>query len=173
MHYTTCIEAFIFMINKWLMLYSSSCRLTCGLLASASLHCRRNSLRFPQAMKGNSTMGFSPSSVHTWLMGNRFLKLKRKTSWGTETLRNRASIPLMYTCWSLLSQRGSWKIKAHVGGHPNITKLWKRKCHKILMLTSKRRKRKEWITMTTIFSTERKCTESPNLLIKLGQKVLN
>lgn len=39
--------------------------LTCGLLASANLHCRRNSLRFPQAMKGRSTIGFSPSSVQT------------------------------------------------------------------------------------------------------------
>lgn len=53
--------------------------ITCGLLASASLHWRRNSLRFPQAMKGSSTIGFSPSSVHTWLMGSRFLKGKKKT----------------------------------------------------------------------------------------------
>lgn len=96
-------------------LISASCfcwGLTCGLFASASLHCRRNSLRFPQAMNGNSTMGFSPSSVHTWLMGNRFLKVKRKTSWGTGTVCNGASI--LYMCAA--RQTDSWKRKYMLAG---------------------------------------------------------
>lgn len=100
--------------------------LTCGLLASASLHCRRNSLRFPQAMKGNSTMGFSPSSVHTWLMGNRFLKgeKKRNSVW-TEHLR----ILFMCMCRSLLHVKrvlGIWQYMV-VGSH----QLWRRKCQRV------------------------------------------
>lgn len=47
---------------------------TWGLLASTSLHCRKNSLRFPQFMYGSSTIGFSPSSIQTWVIGSRFLE---------------------------------------------------------------------------------------------------
>lgn len=45
-----------------------------------------------------------------------------------------------------------------VSSQPNITKLWKRKWQEVLMLTSKRRKRKELISMTPVFYTYRKYT---------------
>lgn len=127
------------------------CSLTCGLLASANLHCRKNSLRFPQAMKGSSTMGFSPSSVHTWLIGSKFLKVKRKTEWGTGTVCERASIMLTYISELAVCQRS---MKVYISeGHSNHCQTVGEEvsANLIDLLTSRRRKRKVWADMTTIF----------------------